>query len=151
MEGCVCPVDVISVCSADGTIRPLRFRMEDEEHQLFRSAGSVPMRDESGDRRHLPFVHGDYAAVVQQIHPTLRDIVKFEAVVKMEHYIVRAALTDRDGIVPVADRLIKRAERFEIDGFLRNIRIQHASTSEKLGFWQNRIGFCHCNYSRTVI
>ncbi len=36
MEGCMCPVDVISVCSADGTIRPLRFRMEDEDHQLLR-------------------------------------------------------------------------------------------------------------------
>ena len=30
------PVDVISVCSADGKIRPLRLRMEDEEHQLLR-------------------------------------------------------------------------------------------------------------------
>ena len=30
------PVDVISVCSADGTIKPLRLRMEDEEHQLLR-------------------------------------------------------------------------------------------------------------------
>ena len=30
------PVDVISVCSADGSIRPLRLRMEDEEHQLLR-------------------------------------------------------------------------------------------------------------------
>ena len=30
------PVDVISVCSADGEIRPLRFRMEDEQHQLLR-------------------------------------------------------------------------------------------------------------------
>ena len=30
------PVDVISVCSADGEIRPLRFRMEDEKHQLLR-------------------------------------------------------------------------------------------------------------------
>lgn len=29
-----CPVDVISVCSANGEIRPLRFRMEDEAHQL---------------------------------------------------------------------------------------------------------------------
>ena len=28
------PVDVISVCSAGGEIRPLRMRMEDEEHQL---------------------------------------------------------------------------------------------------------------------
>ena len=30
------PVDVISVCSADGEIRPLRFRIEDEHHQLLR-------------------------------------------------------------------------------------------------------------------
>ena len=30
------PVDVISMCSADGEIRPLRLRMEDEEHQLLR-------------------------------------------------------------------------------------------------------------------
>ena len=30
------PVDVISVCSVDGKIRPLRLRMEDEEHQLLR-------------------------------------------------------------------------------------------------------------------
>lgn len=28
------PVDVISVCSASGTIQPLRFRIEDEEHRL---------------------------------------------------------------------------------------------------------------------
>lgn len=33
---CNSPVDVISVCSADGTIKPLRIRMEDEEHQLLR-------------------------------------------------------------------------------------------------------------------
>ena len=30
------PVDVISVCSAGGEIQPLRFRMEDEQHQLLR-------------------------------------------------------------------------------------------------------------------
>ena len=30
------PVDVISVCSADGSIKPLRLRMEDEDHQLLR-------------------------------------------------------------------------------------------------------------------
>ena len=30
------PVDVISVCSADGEIRPLRLRMEDDRHQLLR-------------------------------------------------------------------------------------------------------------------
>lgn len=36
METKICPVDVISVCSADGSIRPLRLRMEDEEHRLLR-------------------------------------------------------------------------------------------------------------------
>ena len=36
MDGNVCPVDVISMCSANGDIRPLRFRMEDEQHQLLR-------------------------------------------------------------------------------------------------------------------
>ena len=35
MEQKICPVDVISVCSADGEIRPRRFRME-ETHQLLR-------------------------------------------------------------------------------------------------------------------
>ena len=35
LEQKICPVDVISVCSADGEIRPLRFRME-ETHQLLR-------------------------------------------------------------------------------------------------------------------
>ena len=30
------PVDVIAVCSANGDIRPLRFRMEDEQHRLLR-------------------------------------------------------------------------------------------------------------------
>ena len=30
----VCPVDVISMCSANGDILPLRLRMEDETHQL---------------------------------------------------------------------------------------------------------------------
>ena len=29
-------VDVISVCSANGDIRPLRLQMEDEDHQLLR-------------------------------------------------------------------------------------------------------------------
>jgi len=33
---CNQPVDVISVCSASGEIRPLRFRIEDEQHQLLR-------------------------------------------------------------------------------------------------------------------
>ena len=32
----ICPVDVIAVYSANGDIRPLRFRMEDEQHQLLR-------------------------------------------------------------------------------------------------------------------
>lgn len=36
MQQNICPVDVICVCSADGEIKPLRFRMEDEEHQLLR-------------------------------------------------------------------------------------------------------------------
>lgn len=30
------PVDVISVCSADGQIRPLRLRFADEQNQLLR-------------------------------------------------------------------------------------------------------------------
>lgn len=36
MEQKLCPVDVISVCSAGGQIKPLRLRMEDEAHQLMR-------------------------------------------------------------------------------------------------------------------
>ena len=36
MDGNIYPVDVISMCSANGDIRPLRFRMEDEDHQLLR-------------------------------------------------------------------------------------------------------------------
>ena len=36
MEQKVYPVDVISICSASGEIRPLRLRMEDERHQLLR-------------------------------------------------------------------------------------------------------------------
>ena len=32
----MCPVDVISMCSADGSIRPLRLRMEQDDHQLIR-------------------------------------------------------------------------------------------------------------------
>lgn len=36
MESHKCPVDVISICSASGDIRPLRLRMEDEAHQLMR-------------------------------------------------------------------------------------------------------------------
>ena len=33
---CNSPVDVIAVCSTDGSIKPLRFRIEDEAHQLLR-------------------------------------------------------------------------------------------------------------------
>ena len=36
MEQKVYPVDVISMCSASGEIRPLRLRLEDEQHQLLR-------------------------------------------------------------------------------------------------------------------
>ncbi|MBR7122906.1 MAG: hypothetical protein IKC95_05570 [Oscillospiraceae bacterium] len=36
MKQNICPVDVICVCSAGGDIRPLRFRIEDENHQLMR-------------------------------------------------------------------------------------------------------------------
>ena len=32
----ICPVDVISMCSTSGEIRPLRVQMEDEAHQLLR-------------------------------------------------------------------------------------------------------------------
>ncbi|MBE6917542.1 MAG: hypothetical protein E7470_06580 [Ruminococcaceae bacterium] len=36
MEQKNCPVDVISMCSADGEIRPLRLRLENDAHQLQR-------------------------------------------------------------------------------------------------------------------
>ena len=36
MEQLAHPVDVISICSANGDIRPLRIRMEDEMHSLLR-------------------------------------------------------------------------------------------------------------------
>ena len=36
MEQKIFPVDVISICSAGGEIRPLRLRLEDEGHQLLR-------------------------------------------------------------------------------------------------------------------
>ena len=36
MEYINMPIDVISVCSANGDIRPLRLRMETQEHQLLR-------------------------------------------------------------------------------------------------------------------
>jgi hypothetical protein len=34
MQQTTYPVDVISVCAADGSIRPLRLRLEDEHQQL---------------------------------------------------------------------------------------------------------------------
>lgn len=36
MEQKIFPVDVISVCTASGDLRPLRLRMEDEHQQLLR-------------------------------------------------------------------------------------------------------------------
>ena len=36
MEHINTPVDVISMCSANGDIRPLRLRMESQDHQLMR-------------------------------------------------------------------------------------------------------------------
>lgn len=36
MEQNIFPVDVISVCSAGGEIRPLRMRLEDDDHRLIR-------------------------------------------------------------------------------------------------------------------
>ena len=36
MDQTALPVDVISMCSTGGDIRPLRLRMENEEHQLLR-------------------------------------------------------------------------------------------------------------------
>ena len=36
MDNKIYPVDVISMCSASGEIRPLRLRTEDEQHQLLR-------------------------------------------------------------------------------------------------------------------
>lgn len=32
----MCPIDVISMCSVDGAIRPLRLRMENDAHELLR-------------------------------------------------------------------------------------------------------------------
>lgn len=36
MEQNIRPVDVICICSANGDIRPLRMRLEDEKHRLMR-------------------------------------------------------------------------------------------------------------------
>lgn len=46
-----CPVDVICVCSADGVIRPLRLRLEDDDHQLLR----IDI-DEIVSMRHIQYV-----------------------------------------------------------------------------------------------
>ena len=45
------PVDVISVCSASGEIRPLRIRIEDEEHFMQR----IDI-DEVISRKTIPYV-----------------------------------------------------------------------------------------------
>lgn len=45
------PIDCISICSASGEIRPLRFRMENEEHRLLR----VDI-DEVISARHIQYV-----------------------------------------------------------------------------------------------
>ena len=36
MQQNICPVDVIAAYSANGDIKPLRLRLEDEKHQLLR-------------------------------------------------------------------------------------------------------------------
>lgn len=36
MDSAVCPVDVICLCAADGTLRPLRLQLEDGQHNLRR-------------------------------------------------------------------------------------------------------------------
>lgn len=36
MDRSICPVDVIAMHSANGDIRPLRLRMENEQHNLIR-------------------------------------------------------------------------------------------------------------------
>lgn len=51
LEQNIGPVDVISICSANGDIRPLRFRMEDDKHQLL----SVNV-DEVVSRKRIQYV-----------------------------------------------------------------------------------------------
>ncbi|MBQ8622680.1 MAG: hypothetical protein IJ422_10275 [Oscillospiraceae bacterium] len=46
----ICPVDVISVCSVDGQIRPLRLRLEEADQQLVR----IDI-DEVVDVREIPY------------------------------------------------------------------------------------------------
>lgn len=47
----ICPVDVISMCSTTGDIRPLRVQMQDENRQLLRIN-----IDEIVDRRQIEYV-----------------------------------------------------------------------------------------------
>ena len=51
MEQKIYPVDVICVCEADGTIRPLRLRLEDELQRVFR----VDI-DEVISKKSIPYV-----------------------------------------------------------------------------------------------
>ena len=45
------PVDVISVCSANGEILPLRLRMEDEQRQILRINVETVV-----DKKEIPYV-----------------------------------------------------------------------------------------------
>lgn len=49
MVGMPKPVDVISVCSANGELRPLRLRLEDESQQMLRVDISQIIRQEQVD------------------------------------------------------------------------------------------------------
>ena len=51
MEQQVFPVDVISVCSADGDIRPLRMRLKEDGYQFIR----IDI-DEVVSIKHIPYV-----------------------------------------------------------------------------------------------
>ena len=51
MEQTIFPVDVISMCSAGGEIRPLRMRLEDDNHQLM----SIDI-DEIVSVKHIQYV-----------------------------------------------------------------------------------------------
>ena len=55
----MCPVDVISVCSANGDIRPLRLRVEDEERE-----GS-PLCGRGSENISVPGVGGRAAMAVR--------------------------------------------------------------------------------------
>jgi len=60
------PVDVISVCTAEGEIRPLRLRMEDEEHQALR----IDI-EEIHSQKEIPYVGAE--AVVFLCSATVRE------------------------------------------------------------------------------